>query len=87
MAFWELKLSKNQLRDERVKQQLAEAGWHIATVWECATRGKLAISHLPDLLDKLALWIRDLEKSPTLEIASTSLPALSGQSDEINKTL
>lgn len=86
-AFWDSKLSRNQLRDELVKQQLAEAGWRIATVWECATRGKLAINHLPDLLDRLALWIRDLAKSPTLEIAATSLLALSDQSDDINKTL
>lgn len=85
-AFWDSKLSRNQLRDEHVKQQLANTGWRIATVWECATRGKHAIKHLPDLLDRLALWIRDPEKSPTLEIAATNLLALSGQSDDISKT-
>lgn len=85
--FWDSKLSKNQLRDQLVKQKLADAGWRIATIWECATRGKYAKNHLPNLLDKLALWIRDPEKAPAIEITATSLLALSGQSGEINKTL
>lgn len=80
--FWDSKLSKNQHRDEIVKQQLADAGWRIASVWECATRGKHATENLPALLDRLELWIRDIEKLPTLEIADNNLLALSGQSDD-----
>ena len=83
--FWDSKLFKNQLRDELVKQQLADAGWRIATIWECATKGKRATDHLPALLDRLELWIRDREKVSTLEIDATDLLVLSDQSDEISK--
>ncbi|GER23584.1 very short patch repair endonuclease [Zafaria cholistanensis] len=38
--FWEEKIGGNQARDERVVKQLTEAGWRIATVWECALRGQ-----------------------------------------------
>ncbi|MFC5521933.1 very short patch repair endonuclease [Polaromonas jejuensis] len=76
-AFWDSKLAANQRRDDLLKQQLAEAGWRVATVWECATRGKTAVDNLPELFDRLAAWIRDQAKSPTLEIAASNFPALS----------
>lgn len=41
-AFWQSKLTKNALRDRRVSASLRESGWHVLTVWECATRGKNA---------------------------------------------
>lgn len=75
--FWESKLAGNQRRDSLVKQQLAEAGWRVATVWECATRGKTAVNDLPALLDMLAVWIRDLAKFPTLELPASSFRAVS----------
>jgi DNA mismatch endonuclease, patch repair protein len=77
IAFWESKLAANQRRDSLVKQQLAGAGWRVATVWECATRGKTAVSDLPALLDMLAVWIRDLAKFPTLELPASSFRAVS----------
>lgn len=73
VAFWDSKLTGNQQRDALVKQQLADMGWRIATVWECATRGKNAIDHLPELLDRLAAWIRDRSNPAMLEIAAPSL--------------
>ena len=76
-AFWDSKLAANQRRDRLVKKELAEAGWRVATVWECATRGKTAVNNLPALLDMLAFWIRDLAKSPTLELEASNFPALS----------
>lgn len=85
-AFWDSKLAANQRRDELVKQQLAEAGWRIATVWECATRGQTATNHRPSLLDTLALWIRDQERPPTLEIVASNLQALSVPANDINQT-
>ncbi len=38
-AFWHAKLTKNALRDRRVSAALRRSGWHVLTVWECATRG------------------------------------------------
>lgn len=77
VAFWEAKLAANQRRDSLVKKQLADAGWRVATVWECATRGKTAVNNLQALLDMLTVWICDLAKSPTLELAASNFPAVS----------
>lgn len=85
-AFWDSKLAANQRRDNLVKQQLAGAGWRIATVWECATRGKYAIENLPLLLDRLTLWIRSQAESPTLEIAASDLLALARSASASSKT-
>lgn len=38
--FWRQKLEANAARDKRQKSELIEAGWRIATVWECALFGK-----------------------------------------------
>lgn len=85
-AFWESKLTANRRRDELVKQQLAAAGWRTATVWECATRGRLAREHLSCLIDKLATWIRDQDEQPTLEIAGSDLLVLSSPAVDKNIT-
>ena len=74
-AFWETKLAANRRRDDVVGQELTAAGWRIALVWECATRGKAAANGLPTLLDRLARWIRDPEAPPALEISAIELQA------------
>jgi DNA mismatch endonuclease, patch repair protein len=38
-TFWKEKLAGNAQRDERALQQLKQAGWRVAVVWECALRG------------------------------------------------
>ncbi|MHB1198754.1 MAG: very short patch repair endonuclease [Polaromonas sp.] len=85
-AFWDSKLAANQRRDNLVKQQLAGAGWRIATVWECAIRGKYAIENLPLLLDRLTLWIRSQAESLNLEIAAPDLLAPTRSANASNKT-
>lgn len=59
--FWDTKLGKNQDRDKRVKEQLLDLGWRVATVWECAIRGRKPdqVGQLADALDK---WLRSEEK-------------------------
>lgn len=69
-TFWRAKLAANVERDRLIKNQLATAGWRVLTVWECAIRGKKALSDLPARIDALAAWIRDPEGSQTLEIAA-----------------
>lgn len=39
-AFWDTKVRRNQRRDQEVNEALVSAGWRIATVWECALRGR-----------------------------------------------
>lgn len=37
--FWRDKIIGNIARDERVRQQLAQAGWRVLEVWECQLKG------------------------------------------------
>ncbi|MET0272050.1 MAG: very short patch repair endonuclease [Phenylobacterium sp.] len=37
--FWSGKISGNRARDARTAAALADSGWRILTVWECALRG------------------------------------------------
>jgi DNA mismatch endonuclease, patch repair protein len=42
--FWTDKFDANRLRDERSVNSLLEKGWRVLTVWECALKGKTALS-------------------------------------------
>jgi DNA mismatch endonuclease, patch repair protein len=70
-AFWTAKLAANQKRDALATQQLLAANWRVATVWECATRGKSALDNLAKLIEHLTFWIRNPELPKTLEIGAS----------------
>lgn len=72
--FWATKLTRNKHRDDSVKQQLSALGWRTATVWECGTRGSVALVHFPKLIDHLADWIRNQAESRYLELGATTSP-------------
>lgn len=55
--FWREKLEGNAARDARNTTALLDAGWRVATVWECALRGK-GPQALIDVADRLAMWVR-----------------------------
>ncbi|WP_448502744.1 very short patch repair endonuclease [Sphingomonas sp.] len=55
--FWREKLEGNAARDARNLTALLDAGWRVATVWECALRGK-GPQALIDVADRLATWVR-----------------------------
>jgi DNA mismatch endonuclease, patch repair protein len=38
--FWSEKARANRERDARKEQQLRDAGWDVATVWECETKSR-----------------------------------------------
>ena len=42
VQFWEDKLSKNAKRDQRNQTALAELGWHVFVIWECALDQELS---------------------------------------------
>ena len=52
--FWRLKLEGNARRDRRDEAVLADQGWRVLVVWECATRSQVSFDALPGLL---AGWI------------------------------
>jgi DNA mismatch endonuclease (patch repair protein) len=39
-AFWHAKIRANRLNDKRASASLKKAGWRVATVWECAMKGR-----------------------------------------------
>ena len=63
--FWNEKFRQNVERDELVQSELRQAGWRIATVWECGLRSADGRSRN---LKLLADWIRSDVKS--IEIPS-----------------
>lgn len=38
--FWRAKIGKNRDNDSNVRKALLEQGWRVATVWECALKGR-----------------------------------------------
>lgn len=63
--FWQNKLGGNAARDARNRAELLNAGWRVATVWECAIRGK-GDQAVAEVADRLATWIRG--DWPTFEL-------------------
>ena len=64
--FWQSKLSGNVARDARNEQTLREAGWRVATVWECALKGKTRIP-IEQVASSLDSWIRSQSSSFTIQ--------------------
>lgn len=58
--FWETKIARNQENDQRAINQLIESGWRVASVWECALRGKHRLTDAV-IIERLAEWIRSEE--------------------------
>ncbi|WP_288941708.1 very short patch repair endonuclease [uncultured Roseovarius sp.] len=63
--FWREKIEKNIERDRLQQVSLTEAGWRIATVWECALRGK-ASQPFDCVIDQCSIWLKSDVK--TLEV-------------------
>jgi DNA mismatch endonuclease (patch repair protein) len=55
--FWREKLAGNVARDERNMHELLAKGWRVATVWECALRGR-AQHAIESVADELEDWLR-----------------------------
>ena len=62
--FWRAKFDANTERDRRNRHDLLQAGWRVATVWECALRKQAAV----EVAEQLERWLR--ESSP---VFNTSL--------------
>jgi DNA mismatch endonuclease (patch repair protein) len=43
-SYWEQKLARNVARDAASVQLLNEAGWEVATVWECELRDQSTVA-------------------------------------------
>lgn len=69
--FWATKIGANQERDKTVRSALLSDGWRIATVWECALKGKGRFD-LRELLTRLTIWLEGAET--LLEIRGRDVP-------------
>lgn len=58
--FWREKITSNAERDRRQLAGLRNAGWRVATVWECAMKGP---SRLPieTVVDSCETWLKSNE--------------------------
>ena len=62
--FWKQKFDANVERDSRNKENLINAGWRVATVWECGLR-----TNLEDVVSSLSDWLKKTsEQSSELTI-------------------
>jgi DNA mismatch endonuclease (patch repair protein) len=55
--FWRRKITGNRFRDHKIDEELTKGGIRIATVWECALRGKVR-RDVEYLTDKLGCWLK-----------------------------
>ncbi|MBJ7485186.1 very short patch repair endonuclease [Brevundimonas sp.] len=67
--FWKTKIERNCSVDAAALLRLAEAGWRVATIWECALKGKRRLQ-LEDVVASLGRWLRSDE--PGLKIEGTT---------------
>lgn len=61
--FWEAKFEANVTRDNVVQGALLDAGWRIATIWECTLRKPEKITLVAD---RLSMWL--FNGTDTLEL-------------------
>ena len=57
LDFWQTKIDRNRENDRRVFAALRIAGWRVATIWECALKGRFRMDE-NTLIDRLAAWLR-----------------------------
>lgn len=68
--FWREKVAANQRRDESALQRLADMGWRVGIVWECALKGR-GRRALEEVLETCEEWLRSSD--PGLEIEGFEL--------------
>ncbi|MFD1694963.1 very short patch repair endonuclease [Roseibium aestuarii] len=61
--FWQAKFERNISRDAEVRDQLGQAGWRVATVWECALRKPQQVIRSADILET---WLASGEPELTI---------------------
>jgi DNA mismatch endonuclease, patch repair protein len=67
--FWRAKILRNRTVDGRAAKALKLTGWRVATVWECALKGK---TRLPvDCISKaMSVWLRSRQSQLRIEGAT-----------------
>jgi DNA mismatch endonuclease, patch repair protein len=63
--FWREKLDRNVASDARAIAALHSAGWRVATVWECALKGRTKLTQSQPM-QPLIDWIRSGDQTLTI---------------------
>lgn len=71
--FWSHKFKANQRRDSRNYAALAERGWRVLVVWECAIKAVTA-SGLDGLTARVAQWLASDSSRGEIPIAASDKP-------------
>ena len=66
--FWENKIRHNMKVDRDASRDLKERYWRVATIWECAIKGRCRIDEQA-LVGRLTRWIKG--NNPFFELKST----------------
>jgi len=70
--WWRTKITKTVQIDQDHLRELSGLGWRVATVWECALKGRTR-RDFDEVIDTLAAWLQSGE-STRLEIAGNETP-------------
>ena len=63
--FWRTKIDRNVANDTRADVALLSSGWRVATVWECALRGRTRLDER-HAMRVLTDWIQSEQKTITI---------------------
>lgn len=66
--FWQAKFGANVIRDAATRDKLIEAGWRVATVWECSLR---KTNQLAETVELLTAWL--LSDSRQLDVGENDI--------------
>ena len=59
-GYWMEKISSNIARDRRQLLALTDTGWRVATVWECALKGRTRMP-IETIAERCAIWLESNE--------------------------
>ena len=58
--FWQQKINSNVARDSEQLLALAGSGWRVATIWECALKGRTRLP-IEAIAERCAIWLESNE--------------------------
>lgn len=77
--FWQVKFAANVARDSAVRAALLEAGWRVATIWECALRRPEKVAAAADQLSTSLL-----SETETLELGEREVSSPTGEGEDVS---
>jgi DNA mismatch endonuclease, patch repair protein len=55
--FWRTKFARNRENDDSARKALADQGWRVLVIWECALRGR-SPKEVTSLLERASAWLK-----------------------------